>query len=428
MSTENSTRETPLHGIHAKLGASFTDFGGWDMPLKYGSELAEHRAVREAAGIFDLSHMGEVRLTGSDAAAFLDYALVAKYSKMKIGKAKYGVLVNEAGYLLDDLITYRIGDEEFLIVPNASNTPTVVATLKQRLQDFLRVESPGADVRLLDESENTALIAVQGPNSEAIIHRALDEGAHGEFGPSTTSADGSSATDAAVDGGSADGSEVNSTGITVGEAVRELKYYAWMPLTIAGIDLMLARTGYTGEDGFELYIPNIAAERLWETLTTAGVDYGLVPCGLASRDSLRLEAGMPLYGNELSLDTSPFDVGLGRMIGFKTKENFAAREALAKLGETEPPRVLVGLTSEGRRAARTGATVFASADEVGAEGGTAVGSITSGQPSPTLGHPIALAFLDRGLADPGTPVFVDIRGKAHEFTVAELPFYKSGEN
>lgn len=433
MSTENSTRETPLHGIHAQLGASFTDFGGWDMPLKYGSELAEHRAVREAAGIFDLSHMGEVRLTGSDAAAFLDYALVAKYSKMKIGKAKYGVLVNDAGYLLDDLITYRIGDEEFLIVPNASNTPTVVATLKERLQAFLQVESPGADARLLDESEDTALIAVQGPNSEAIILRALDEGAHGEFGPSTTSADGSAATDAAVTGaangaGGSSGADVNSTGITVGEAVRELKYYAWMPLTIAGIDLMLARTGYTGEDGFELYVPNIAAERLWETLTTAGVDYGLVPCGLASRDSLRLEAGMPLYGNELGLETTPFDVGLRRMVGFTTKDNFAAREALAKLGETEPARVLVGLTSDGRRAARSGATVFASADEVGAEGGTTVGTVTSGQPSPTLEHPIALAFLDRGMADPGTPVFVDIRGKAHEFSVTELPFYKRGEN
>ncbi|WP_350270321.1 glycine cleavage system aminomethyltransferase GcvT [Brevibacterium sp. CBA3109] len=413
MSTENSTRETPLHAIHEQLGASFTDFGGWDMPLKYGSELAEHRGVREAAGIFDLSHMGEVRLTGSDAAAFLDYALVAKYSKMKIGKAKYGVLVNEAGYLLDDLITYRIGDEEFLIVPNASNTPTVVATLQERLQNFLRDEAPGADATLVDESQGTALIAVQGPNSEAIILRALDEGAGGEFGPSTTSANDSS---------------VNSTGITVGEAVRELKYYAWMPLTIAGIDLMLARTGYTGEDGFELYVPNIAAERLWETLTTAGVDYGLVPCGLASRDSLRLEAGMPLYGNELGLETSPFDVGLGRMIGFKTKENFVAREALAKLGESDPARVLVGLTSAGRRAARSGASVFASADEVGAEGAAAVGTITSGQPSPTLGHPIALAFLDRGLAAPGTPVFVDIRGKAHEFTVAKLPFYTRGKN
>lgn len=426
MSAENSTKETPLHSIHEQLGASFTDFGGWDMPLKYGSELAEHRAVREAAGIFDLSHMGEVRLTGSAASAFLDYALVAKYSKMKIGKAKYGVIVNEAGYLLDDLITYRIGDEEFLIVPNASNTPNVVAALKERLQDFLRTEAPGADVRLFDESEDTALIAVQGPASEAIILAALDEGAHGEFGPKTTSADGATASAAAVDSGAGETSET----ITVGEAVKELKYYAWMPLTIAGIDLMLARTGYTGEDGFELYVPNIAAERLWETLATAGADHGLVPCGLASRDSLRLEAGMPLYGNELSLETTPFDAGLGRMIGFKTKENFFAREALAKLGETEPARVLVGLTSEGRRAARSGAAIFASADQVGADGaeGAQVGTVTSGQPSPTLGHPIALAYLDRSLSEPGTAVAVDIRGKAHDFTVTALPFYKRGEN
>ena len=418
MSTENTIRETPLHDIHAQLGASFTDFGGWDMPLKYGSELAEHRAVREAAGIFDLSHMGEVRVTGADAAAFLDYALVAKYSKMKIGRARYGVLVNEAGYLLDDLITYRIGDEEFLIVPNASNTPAVVATLKERLQNFVRTGAPGADAKLFDESEDTSLIAVQGPNSEAIILRALDEGAHGEFGPKTTSADGAAASDSAV----------NSTGITVGEAVRELKYYAWMPLTIAGVDLMLARTGYTGEDGFELYMPNVAAQRLWKILTSVGADYGLVPCGLASRDSLRLEAGMPLYGNELSLETTPFDVGLGRMIGFKTKENFVAREALATLGETEPARVLVGLTSAGRRAARSGAAIYATADEVGTDSATQVGAITSGQPSPTLGHPIALAFLDRGLAEEGTALSVDIRGKAHDFTVTELPFYKRGDN
>lgn len=417
MSTDNSIRETPLHDIHAQLGASFTDFGGWDMPLKYGSELAEHRAVREAAGIFDLSHMGEVRVTGADAAAFLDYALVAKYSKMKLGRARYGVLVNEAGYILDDLITYRIGHEEFLIVPNASNTPAVVATMKERLQNFLQTQAPGADAKLFDESEGTALIAVQGPNSEAIILRALDEGAHGEFGPRTTSADGSSASDSAV----------NSTGITVGEAVRELKYYAWMPLTIAGVDLMLARTGYTGEDGFELYLPNVAAKRLWELLTSVGADYGLVPCGLASRDSLRLEAGMPLYGNELSLETTPFDVGLGRMVGFKTKENFVAREALVKLGETEPGRVLVGLTSAGRRAARSGAAIYATADEVGTDSATQVGTITSGQPSPTLGHPIALAFLDRGLAEAGTVLSVDIRGKAHDFTVTELPFYKRGD-
>ncbi|WP_309131096.1 glycine cleavage system aminomethyltransferase GcvT [Brevibacterium sp.] len=405
------TTETPLHDIHAQLGATFTDFGGWDMPLKYGSELAEHRAVREAAGIFDLSHMGEVRVTGPAAVAFLDYALVAKYSTMTIGRAKYGVIVNEEGFLLDDLITYRIGDEEFLIVPNASNTPTVVAALESRLQHFVTEVEPGAEVVLTDESADTALIAVQGPNSEDIVLAALDAGADGEFGPSTTSADEaeSPAEDASA------GESASAAGASVADAVRELKYYAWMPLTIAGTDLMLARTGYTGEDGFELYMPNIAAERLWNVLVEAGADRGLVPCGLAARDSLRLEAGMPLYGNELSLETTPFDAGLGRMIGFKSKGDFVAREALAKLGETEPARVLVGLSSEGRRAARSGSTIHS--------GDAEVGVVTSGQPSPTLGHPIALAYVDRGVSEPGTALTVDIRGKAHDFTVVELPFY-----
>ena len=416
--TANAPKETPLHSVHADLGASFTDFGGWDMPLKYGSELAEHRAVRETAGLFDLSHMGEVLISGADAAAFLDYALVAKYSTMKIGKAKYGVIVNEAGGLLDDLITYRIGDEEFLIVPNASNTPAVVTALTERLQHFLQTVAPGSDVRLTDESGDTALIAVQGPNSEAIILRALDDSADGEFGPRTGAGDVAKAqvTDEANGGATSAGDET----ITIGEAVRELKYYAWMPLTIAGIDLMLARTGYTGEDGFELYLPSRGAARLWETLVTAGADYGLVPCGLAARDSLRLEAGMPLYGNELDQNTTPFDAGLGRMIGFKTKDDFFAREKLAELGQTEPPRVLVGLTSEGRRAARSGAAV--SVD------GTEVGTVTSGQPAPTLGHPIALAYIDRAHAEAGTAVTVDIRGKAHDFTVTALPFYKRQAN
>src|SRR5699024_9684587 len=289
-------KETPLHAEHVELGASFTDFGGWDMPLKYGSELAEHRAVREAAGIFDLSHMGEVRITGADAAAFLDYAMVAKYSKMKVGKARYGVLVNEGGYIVDDLITYRIGDEEFLIVPNASNTDAVVAALKDRVETFVTDIAPGAAVRLFDESDDTVLIAVQGPNSEAIILRALDDSADGEFGPRTGTGDEANAeVTGAVNGGAASARQEK---ITIGEAVRELRYYACIPLTTAGIDLMLARTGYTGEDGFELYAPNIGATRLWETLVNSGADYGLVPCGLAARDSLRLEAGMPLYGNE----------------------------------------------------------------------------------------------------------------------------------
>ncbi|MFB9775811.1 glycine cleavage system aminomethyltransferase GcvT [Brevibacterium otitidis] len=378
------TKHTPLHDVHARLGASFTDFGGWDMPLKYGSELAEHRAVREAAGIFDLSHMGEVRITGADAGALLDYALVAKYSSMKVGKAKYGVLVDAAGGLVDDLITYRLADDEFLVVPNASNTPAVLEALTARAEEFRTEVVPDAAAEVADESAGTALIAVQGPQSQAVLEAA---------GAGT-----------AESGGSLD----------------ELGYYAWQPLTLDGVEILLARTGYTGEDGFELYLPNAAAEKIWELLFAAAekVDGEVLPCGLAARDSLRLEAGMPLYGNELSLERTPLDAGLGRMVelNVKNKEHLFAREALEALLTQQPARVLAGLTSEGRRAARQGAKVMLDGQEIG--------EITSGQPSPTLGHPIALGYLDREQAEPGTQVSVDIRGKSYDFTVTELPFYR----
>lgn len=374
------TKHTPLHDVHARLGASFTDFGGWDMPLKYGSELAEHRAVREAAGIFDLSHMGEVRVTGADAGALLDYALVAKYSSMPVGKAKYGVLVDAAGGLVDDLITYRIADDEFLVVPNASNTPAVVEALTARAEKFCTEIVPDAAAEVADESADTALIAVQGPQSQAILEAA---------------------------GGG-------------GGSLDELGYYAWQPLTLDGVEIMLARTGYTGEDGFELYLPNASAEAIWELLFSAAekVDGEVLPCGLAARDSLRLEAGMPLYGNELSLEHSPLDAGLSRMVelNVKNKEHLFAREALEGLLTQQPARVLAGLTSQGRRAARQGATVLLDGEQIG--------EITSGQPSPTLGHPIALAYLDREHTEPGTAVSVDIRGKSYDFTVTELPFYR----
>lgn len=378
------TKHTPLHDVHARLGASFTDFGGWDMPLKYGSELAEHRAVREAAGIFDLSHMGEVRVTGADAGALLDYALVAKYSSMPVGKAKYGVLVDAAGGLVDDLITYRIADDEFLVVPNASNTPAVVEALTARAEEFRTEIVPDAAAEVADESADTALVAVQGPESQALLEAA-----------------GAGAAEA---GGSLD----------------ELGYYAWQPLTLDGVEIMLARTGYTGEDGFELYLPNASAEAIWELLFSAAekVDGEVLPCGLAARDSLRLEAGMPLYGNELSLEHSPLDAGLSRMVelNVKNKEHLFAREALEGLLTQQPARVLAGLTSQGRRAARQGATVLLDGEQIG--------EITSGQPSPTLGHPIALAYLDREHTEPGTAVSVDIRGKSYDFTVTELPFYR----
>lgn len=382
MSTQNS-KPTPLTAVHERLGASFTDFGGWWMPLRYGSDVAEHKAVRQAAGIFDLSHMGEISVTGPDAAAFLDYALVGRLSAIETGKAKYSLLCNESGGVIDDLITYRLADDDFLVVPNAANTPAALAALRERTTTTTGYVF---DVTLADRTQATALIAVQGPASEAILLDVV-------------------VTESA-------------------QAVRELRYYAIVDVVVATsegeLPVRLARTGYTGEDGFELYVdveadPD-AAERLWTVLERAGEHHGMVPCGLASRDSLRLEAGMPLHGHELSEKIDPFSAGLGPVVALKTKETFVGREALAAIKTDGPSRKLVGLANDTKRAARPGYTVL--------NDGQQVGEITSGAPSPTLGHAIALAFVDPEFAEPGTELDVDLRGKPSPFRVVALPFYK----
>lgn len=364
------TKQTALHAEHAKLGASFTDFGGWDMPLKYASELTEHKAVRSAAGIFDISHMGEISVTGPQAAEFLDYALAGRISAVAVGKAKYSLITNEEGGIIDDLITYRLGETEYLVVPNAGNAETVWNEFQSR--------SEGFDVTLENQTEQTSLIAVQGPTSEAILLAVADD--------------------------------------ATAEALPGLGYYASQRGVLAGIEVLIARTGYTGEDGFEIYVPNEQAVEMWGAFIEAGQDHGLVPCGLASRDSLRLEAGMPLYGNELSLDVTPFEAGLGGVVALKTKETFVGREALAARKESGKVKSLVGLQGAGRRAARSGYAVL-DAD------GRTIGTVTSGAPSPTLGYPVAMAYVENEFAEPGTELSVDLRGKAEPFTVVELPFY-----
>ncbi|UTM46386.1 glycine cleavage system aminomethyltransferase GcvT [Glutamicibacter mysorens] len=368
--TTQALKRTALHAQHEALGANFTDFGGWDMPLKYGSELAEHKAVRSTAGLFDLSHMGEVYLTGPEAGVALNTALAGNLSIMKVGKAKYSLILNAEGKIIDDLIVYRLEEEKFLVVPNAGNAPVVAAELAARAADF--------DVVVDDASGRQSLIAVQGPNAEAIVSKlAADE--------------------------------------ATAQAVAELKYYAAVKLVLGGIDVLLARTGYTGEDGFELIIENEDAAALWEKTVEAGKDHELVPCGLAARDSLRLEAGMPLYGNELSLERTPFDAGFGPVVSFKKEENFVGREALEALRGTTPPRKLVGLKGLGKRAGRGGYSIV--------KDGTVIGEITSGQPSPTLGYPVALGYVDAEFSATGTELEVDLRGKTLPFVVVELPFY-----
>lgn len=367
-------KETALAAEHEALGASFTDFGGWRMPLKYSSELEEHRAVRSAAGMFDLSHMGELRVIGAEAATFLNTALVGNLAKIEPGKAKYSLICTADGGIIDDLITYRIGEQEYLVIPNAANREVVAAALTERAADF--------DVEIWDESEGISLIAVQGPASAAIVS-----------------------------------SLVRADEI---DLVENLSYYAHTTVTIGGQEILLARTGYTGEDGFELYLPHDKAGALWRALLEGGSDFGLTPCGLACRDSLRLEAGMPLYGNELTTSRKPQEAGLP-VVAFSKEEDFIGRAALeqakaAGVGKTTGQR-LVGLKTSGKRAARKG-HVIQNLE------GAPIGEITSGVPSPTLGHAIAMGYVDVAYVEPGTELHVDVRGKPIPFEVTKPPFYR----
>ena len=352
---------TVLAPTHERLGASMIDFAGWSMPVRYTSDLAEHKAVREAAGLFDLSHMGQIEVSGPGAAASLDASLVGLASAIAVGKAKYSLITDQAGRVLDDLIVYRLADDDYLVVANGANRERVVAALTER----------AGDATVTDHTFERAMIAIQGPRAAEIL---------------------AGLTDADLD---------------------EIKYYSATQTTVDGVDTLLARTGYTGEDGFELMVAAAAAPTLWDRLLEVGADAGLVPCGLAARDTLRLEAGMPLYGHELSTEISPYEAGLGRVV--KLDHGFIGRDALAAAEAAGPARVLVGLAGQGRRAARAESAVLAN--------GEVVGQVTSGVLSPTLGHPIALALVAPEHAAEGTELAADVRGTALPMTVVKTPFY-----
>lgn len=360
---------TPLNAEHEALGASFTDFGGWNMPVRYGSDLEEHHQVRNSAGLFDISHMAEIRVRGERAAAYLDYALISKLSELEISRAKYTLICNEKGGAIDDLIVYRIAEDEFLIVANASNRHEVVVSMLDRLSSF-------PDVEVLDESDDWALLALQGPKSEAVL-----------------------------------------SGLC-GEDLSGAKYYSILGAQIEGVSVLLARTGYTGEDGFEIFVPVEEVARIWQLLLGHGE---VSACGLASRDTLRLEAGMPLYGHELNLDVTPYEANLARVIRFD-KGGFIGREALEALSSSTPEYRLYGLIGEGKRAARADYEIYLpGADQP-------IGQVTSGALSPTLGYPVAMAYLDGKLElEVGTDLEADVRGTRVSYKVVKLPFYKRGK-
>jgi aminomethyltransferase len=367
---EAPLHETPLTEVHRSLGAKLIEFGGWLMPVQYTSILDEHRAVRERAGLFDLSHMGELFVEGSEAGQALAGALVSDPRTLKVGRAHYSMICQADGGILDDLIVYRLGDERFLVVANASNAHVVSDALAERLRGLKAV--------LDDHSLTTAMCAVQGPASEAIV------------GPLT---------DVDLD---------------------TLRYYAIAEGRVAGIPSLVARTGYTGEDGFEVFVEWGRAEELWYALAEAGHPLGLIAVGLGARDTLRLEAGMPLYGNELDVETNPFEAGQGRIVKLEKDVDFVGRAELARVAEEGPAKKLVGVVVTGRGIARHGYPVW------NGEGRTGV--VTSGTQSPTLGKPIAMAYVAPTDAEPGTILAVEIREQRVEAEVVSLPFYRRPNN
>jgi aminomethyltransferase len=363
---EATVHATPLADRHTALGARIIEFGGWLMPVQYSGIIEEHRAVRSAAGLFDLSHMGELFVEGADAGAALAAALVSNPPALAVGRAQYSMICTPGGGIIDDLIVYRLGEERFLVVANASNAHIVSDTLVERLSGHRAV--------LDDRSLAMGLCAVQGPRSVEIVAPLTD--------------------------------------IDVGG----LRYYAITEGDVAGIPALVARTGYTGEDGFEVFVENDRVTELWDELMAAGEPHGMVPVGLGARDTLRLEAGMPLYGNELDLETNPYEAGQGRIVKLDKPADFVGRAALEKVAADGPARRLVGLVVQGRGIARHGYAVHA--------GDRRTGVVTSGTQSPSLGKPIAMAYVSPDDAEPGTIVEVEIRDQRVPAEVVPLPFYR----
>ena len=357
---------SPIDDRHRALGAKLIEFGGWLMPLQYSGIVTEHKHVRSAAGLFDLSHMGELFVEGPQAGEALAAALVTNPPALAVGRAHYSMICAPDGGILDDLIVYRLAEERFLVVANAANAQLVSDTLVERLAGHRAV--------LDDRSLAMALCAIQGPKSVDILRPLTD-----------------------VD-------------------LNALRYYAIAESEVAGIPSLVARTGYTGEDGFEIFVDTTHALELWDALSDAGTGHGLVPVGLGARDTLRLEAGMPLYGNELDRTTNPYEANLGRVVKLDKPGDFVGRAALEKVVADGPTRLLAGLTVRGRGIARHGHRVL--------NGTRPTGQVTSGTQSPTLGVPIAMAYVAPNDAQAGTMLAVEIREQPVAAEVVALPFYR----
>lgn len=369
----DGVRATALHDRHVALGARMIPFAGWSMPVHYSGILNEHRAVRGAAGLFDLGHMGQVDVRGTDALPFLQAVTTNDVAVLEPGAAQYALLPNEHGGVIDDIIVYRrpepAAPPSYMVVVNASNREKDVAWLRHQ-----RAAHPEFDVVVDDASAETGMIAIQGPRAEAIV-------------ADVTNAD-----------------------------LGSLPAFHWRSAEVAGVPTMIARTGYTGEDGFEFYVADVHVGRLWDALLAAGRGHGLLPVGLGARDTLRLEARMPLYGNELADDIGPLEAGLGWAVKLD-KGPFPGRDRIAAMKEAGAPRRTVGFRLLDRSGAPRHGFVVRS-------DGRPVGHVTSGALSPTLNENIGLALVERAAAGVGRPLEVMVRGRAVPAVQVKLPFYR----
>ncbi len=362
---------TPLYGWHARHGARFVPFGGWEMPVQYTGILDEHRATRTAAGLFDVSHMGEATVSGAQAALFLDYVATNRVGDLAVGRARYTLLCAPGGGVVDDIIVYRTGPQSFLLCLNAGNTPGDIAWLSEQAKSF--------DCIFRNASADYAQLALQGPQAVEIAARVAPPAVH----------------------------------------LADVPRFSFVEILLSGAPVLASRTGYTGEDGFEFYLRPDQAEPFADALLKVGADLGLKPCGLGARDSLRLEAGLPLYGHEISREISPLQAGLGWAVKLDKPGGFIGRDALAAEALAGPARRVVFFILDDRRVAR--------ADMVVSAGGKPAGKVLSGTVSPMINLPIGSALVERAALDSGAALTVNIRGSEVPLRLAKPPLHKSAK-
>ncbi len=360
-------KRTPLYEQHRALGARLVEFGGWEMPVHYTSILDEHHAVRSRAGLFDVSHMGEFKVEGRDAQAFLQYLVPNDVARLAVHQALYTQLCLPTGNIIDDLLIYCLAEQHYMLVVNAANISKDLAWVQGQTQHF-------EDVTVWDQSETTALLAIQGPLAQEILQTLTQ-----------------------ID-------------------LKELRYYRFVADAVDGVSCIISRTGYTGEDGFELYCSPADVVKLWTDLLQAGKSQGLIPAGLGARDTLRLEAGLCLYGHELDDQTNPLEARLGWTVKLKKEGNFIGRETLQAVKEQGSERLLVGVELLERGVLRGGYLLYSQEERIG--------NLTSGGPGPTVHKHIGMGYVEASQAIVGKQIQVEIRGKRSAAQIVALPFYK----